>query len=149
MRDWGRLLIRSFGVLHLAYGAIGSIVLVPGLLQILHGNVRFGRHLYERPAYYIAITINCLFVGALIMAGLWLVRLSRRGVTLSNFVLGGEILYWLASSGLSLGLALHGGPAAAIGQSMGAVAGMGDMATSVQVLTGYPLIALVALNFAR
>jgi hypothetical protein len=33
--------------------------------------------------------------------------------------------------------------------SLGATAGIGNMGTNLQLLTGYPLIALIALNLAR
>jgi hypothetical protein len=89
------------------------------------------------------------FISTLIVAGVWLIRLFRRGVTLSNYLFTVEIAFWLTYSLFSLGLKMHGGSAANLGMSMGAVAGVSGMATSAQLITGYPLIALVGLNIAR
>ena len=45
---------------------------------------------------------------------------------------------------------LHGNAATApFGQSLAAVSGIGNMDTALQLLTAYPVIALVALNLAR
>ncbi len=149
MTDRGKLLIRTFGVLHLIYGTAGYVFLVDAAIRIFHGGVHFGKFPYERQAYYVMTGANVLLVSTLILAGCWLVRLLRRGVVLSNFVLTIEVLYWLASTFASHALAMHGNRAAEIGYSIGAVAGIGDMGTNAQFLTGYPLIALVVLNIAR
>jgi hypothetical protein len=149
MTDWGRLLVRSFGVLHLVYGAIGTLFLLDALVRISRNNIQFGKYPYERQVYFFNIGLEVLFVGALIIAGVRLIHLSRRGVILSNCVFLIEIASWLAYSWFSLGLTMHGGRAAALGMSMGAVAGIGGMGTAAQLVTGYPLIALVGLNIAR
>lgn len=39
--------------------------------------------------------------------------------------------------------------AVSVGMSLGAVGGIGNMGTNLQFLTGYPLIALIAVNLAR
>jgi hypothetical protein len=149
MTDWGKLIIRSFGVLHLAYGALGTVFLLRALVQISQHSVHFGKYAYERQVYYLNITLEFFFVGALIIAGVLLMRLFRSGVILSNYVLSLEILFWLAYGLSSLGLIMHGGNAANFGMSMGAVAGIGGMGTAAQFVTGYPLIALVGLNMMR
>ena len=149
MTSWGRTLIRSFGVLHLIYGAVGSLFLLHTFLRILPDSAQLGKYPYERQMYYLSVVVEVSFVSALIVAGVWLIRLSRRGVTLSNYLFTVEIAFWLAYSLFSVGLTMHGGNAAGLGMSMGAVAGVGGMATAVQLITGYPLIALAGLNIAR
>lgn len=150
MRDWDRFLVRLFGVLHLLYGAVGSGFLLDSFYRVLRSNIYFGRFLYERPLYYLALTINTLFILMLLLAGLSLIRFLRRGVVLSNFVFSAEILYWIAFAWLSLGLSIHGNDtASSVGKSMGAVAGIGNMGTSLQLITGYPVIALIVLNLAK
>jgi hypothetical protein len=149
MTSWGRTLIRSFGVLHLIYGAVGSLFLLHTFLRVLPVGAQLGKYPYERQIYFLNVAVEVSFVSALSVAGLWLIRLFRRGVTLSNYLFTAEIAFWLAYSLFSLGLRMHGGNAALLGMSMGAVAGVGGMGTAIQLITGYPLIALVGLNIAR
>ena len=68
----------------------------------------------------------------------------------SNYVFSMEILFWVLSSLVELKLAMSGNATAvSIGMSLGAVEGIGNMGTNLQMLTAYPLIALIALNLAR
>jgi hypothetical protein len=147
MTEWGKLLVRSFGVLHLVYGAVGILFQLRGLLRI--SRVQLDKYPYERPVYYFDVTVEMFFVFALIVAGLLLIRLSRRGVILSNCIFTVEIVLFVAESLVSLEFGMHGGSAAAIGMGMAAVGGIGHMGTAAQFITGYPVIALVGLNIAR
>jgi hypothetical protein len=146
MRDWGRLLIRSFGIANWFYGLTGSYFLVDGLWRANH----FGPYPYEARAYYFLVTINALFLLTIFLTGYWLILIRRRGVVLSNYVFSTEILFFVLSSLASLKLVMSGNATAvSVGMSLGAVEGIGNMGTSLQLLTGYPLIALITLNVAR
>jgi len=146
VRDWGRTLIRSFGVANWFYGLTGAYFLIDGLRRVHH----FGPHPYEAKAYYFLVTINALFLIAIFLTGYWLILIRRRGAVFSNYVFSTEILFWALSSWVSLILAMSSkATAASIGTSLGAVAGIGNMGTALQFLTAYPLIALVGLNLAR
>lgn len=146
MRDWGRILIRSFGIANWFYGLTGSYFLVDALWRANH----FGPYPYEARAYYFLVTINALFLLAIFLTGYWLILIRRRGAVLSNYVFSMEILFWVLSSLVSLKLAMSGNATGvSVGMSLGAVWGIGNMGTALQFLTGYPLIALVALNLAR
>jgi hypothetical protein len=148
MAAWEKPLTRSFGILHLIYGAIGIYFLSGIFVRTLRGP-QLGKYPYERQVFYFDITLEAFFVCALIVAGVWLIRLSRRGVILSNYIFTIETALFVAESLLSLELGMHGGSGAAIGMSMAAVGGIGHMGTAVQFVTGYPVIALVGLNIAR
>ena len=150
MRDWGRTLIRFFGIANWFYGLIGAYFLIDGewrharLRQILRARP------YDSQAYYSLVFINALFLIVLLLAGYWLIRVNRRCAVFSNYLFSFEILYFIGSAWASLALSISSNvTAASIGMSLGAVAGIGNMGTSVQFLTAYPLIALVALNIAR
>jgi hypothetical protein len=146
MRDWGRILIRSFGIANWFYGLTGSYFLVDSLGRANH----FGPYPYEAKAYYFLVTINALFLLAIFLTGYWLILVRRRGVVLSNYVFSIEILFFVLSSLVSLPLAMSSNArAVSIGKSLGAVAGIGNMGTALQFLTAYPFIALVFLNLAR
>ena len=146
MRDWGRTLVRSFGIANWFYAVTGAYFLVDGLRRVNH----FGPNPYEAKAYYFYVSINALFLFGLLLTGYWLILIRRRGVILSNYVFSMEILFFVLSSLVSLRLAMSSNPrAVSVGMSLGAVAGIGNMGTALQLLTAYPLIALVALNLAR
>ena len=146
MRDWGRILIRSFGIANWFYGLTGAYFLIDGLRRV-HD---FGPRPYAARAYYFLVTINAVFLLAIFLTGYWLILIRRRGAVFSNYVFSMEILFWVLSSLISLRLAMSGNATAvSVGMSLGAVEGIGNMGTALQLLTGYPLIALVALNLAR
>jgi hypothetical protein len=146
VRDWGRILIRSFGIANWFYGLTGTYFLVDRLWRVPH----FGPRPYEAEAYYFDVAINALFVFGIFLSGYWLILIRRRGAVLSNYIFSTEILFFVLSSWVSLILAMsRNATAASIGKSFGAVGGIGNTGTALQLLTGYPVIALVALNLAR
>ena len=146
MADWGRTLIRSFGIANCLFGLSGTYLLVDGLRRANH----FGPHPYEAKAYYFYVAINALFLLAILLSGYWLILIRRRGAVFSNYVFSMEILFWVLSSLVPLKLAMSGNATAvSVGMSFAAVGGIGNMGTALQFLTAYPLVALVALNLAR
>jgi hypothetical protein len=145
MRDWGRTLVRSFGIANWLFGLTGTVILIDGLFRANH----FGRNPYDAKAYYFLVAMNALFLLGILLAGYWLILIRRRGVVFSNYVFSIEILFWV---GLPIFDPLYmsgNATAVAISKSVGTVWGIGNMGTVFQFLTGYPLIALIALNLAR
>jgi hypothetical protein len=146
VRDWGRILIRSFGIANWFYGLAGAYFLIDGLRRVHH----FGSRPYEAKAYYFLVSINVLFLVAIFLTGYWLILIRRQGAVFSNYLFSVEILFWVLDSLVTLKLVMSGNAnAVSIGMSLGAVEGIGNMGTSLQILTAYPLIALIALNLAR
>lgn len=148
MRDWGRILIRSFGIANWFYGLTGTYFLVDGLRRVHQFGL--GPRPYEAKAYYFLVTINAVFLVAIFLTGYWLVLIRRRGAVFSNYLFSTEILFFVLYSLVEFKLGMSGNTtAASVGMSLAAVWGIGNMGTSLQLLTGYPLIALIALNLAR
>lgn len=149
MRDWGRTLVRSFGIVNWIYGLEGLYFLVDGLWRIRHGG-HFGPGAYEKKAYYFLVTINAVFLLAIFLTGYLLILIRRRGVVFSNYLFSVEIMLWVLDAMVTVKLLMSGNATeVSLGQSLGAVQGIGNMGTGLQMLTAYPLIALVALNLAR
>jgi hypothetical protein len=98
VRDWGRTLIRSFGIANWFYGLTGAYFLTDGLRRVHY----FGRYPYEAKAYYFLVTINALFLLALFLTGYWLILIRRRGAILSNYLFSTEILFSVLSALISL-----------------------------------------------
>jgi hypothetical protein len=154
--DWGRVLVRLFGIANWFYGLTGAYFLVGGLWRIRHFGPPFGhpgRYPHEASQYYFLVTINAIFVLAILLTGYWLILIRRRGVVFSNYLFSMEILFWVLEAIVSFKLLVSGlygnAAAASFGQSLAAVSGIGNMGTALQLLTAYPVIALVALNLAR
>jgi len=80
--------------------------------------------------------LSLLFVTGLLASGYLLFRLDRRGVTLSNWLCFCELGYWLAWTSVPMNFAHTYGWST-------------SMVTVGQVITAYPILALVALNLAR
>jgi len=148
MPDWGRTLIRSFGIANWLLGLTGAWFLIVTQRRV------HARHLwpnsYDAGAYCFLVTINALFVLAILLTGYWLILIRRRGVVFSNYVFSGEILFWVLSIAVELALGMSGNATAvSVGTSLAAMEGVGNMGIAPQILTAYPLIALIALNLAR
>jgi hypothetical protein len=148
MRDWGRVLIRSFGIANWLFGLIGACFLI-GTQWIVHV-----RHLwpdrYDARAHYFLITTNALFVLATFLTGYWLILVHKRGVVFSNCLFSAEILFFVLSAIVDRSLDASGNATAvSVGRSLGAMDGVGNMGIAPQILTAYPVIALIVLNLAR
>ena len=150
MRDWQKFVVRLFGLLDFLYGAAGAYFVLDGLVRVRQNVQHLAKFRYEPIAFDVELAINALLLAGLILAAYWLVRLDRRGTVLSNYVFSLEILFWVAIAVVDLPLAMsHTRTAEEISKSMGAVAGIANMGTALQILTGYPIIGLVVLNVAR
>ncbi len=84
--------------------------------------------------------LNLAFVLALAVSGFLLLRTGAGAITFVNAVFVGEIVYFIAS------LWPLRGP---LGRSMWEAYGIANVAIMPQLIMGYPLIALIALNFAK
>ena len=150
MKTWTVRLLRSFGVLHIVFGLAGFALAIELLRRYSAAPIRPDDLRFEPAAYYTCTALNLIFVSVLVFAGILLLRADLRGVRLSNWLFATEIAYWLLTSTLGLFLTMSHRPTLSVlGLSMGAVGGIGNMGISPQILTGYPIIALVALNLLR
>jgi hypothetical protein len=84
--------------------------------------------------------VNLVFILALALSGFLLLRTGVRAIIFANFVFGGEIVYFVASLWPSRG---------ALGRSITEAYGIGNVGLIAQLVVGYPVIALIALNVAR
>ncbi len=145
MRDWSRILIRSFGIANWFYGLTGTYLWIAGL-WFNH----IGPNPFEAKAYYFCVVINGLFLFAVLLTGYWLILVRRIGVVVSNYVFLAELLFFVLSYLAALLLVTYGNPCiASVGRNLSNATVMGSIGTVFQFLTAYPLIALVALNLAR
>jgi len=84
--------------------------------------------------------VNLVLLSIQMLAALRLLRLKESGVRLTNVFC--VALYIYEPFGTFFGFG------EGIGMSLGATAGTGNMGTAPQFLTGYPILAFIALNLA-
>jgi hypothetical protein len=150
-RNWPKLLLRSFGSLHLAFGIFGFYFL-------LWAVVGYAVNWHEpsdptiphtKEAFLVRTAVNLGFLVILMWAGLMLLRLRPQAVRVSNWLFVAMIGYFSLGSFLFILEFSRFGHIGPVGSSIGATAGIGEMGTAPVFITGYPLFALLGLNLAR
>lgn len=145
-QGWLPKILKLFGMANLAFGAIGIIGIVVGALSIFTVQARMpASPPYVREMFVVMSAVNLAFLVTLVIAGIGLLRLQTGAVTICNFIFVAEVLYFC-------GVGLLWGPTGMqrpLALSIGAATGIGNLGIAPQILTGYPLIALVALNLVR
>jgi hypothetical protein len=146
---WGSRIIQAFGVTSILFAAAGVYAATETAIGVMGRLAGRADLPYMRSAYGVMTLTNLAFLVGLTVGGMYLWRLSRRGLQICNFVFLLEIAWFIGSVALSLALGMSGGRWAALGRSISAAAGIGDEGIEPQILTGYPVIALIALNLLR
>lgn len=149
MRSWPVITLRTFGVLHIVMALLGVSGDVWSYLA--YAPRALGpdpRYPYALQFYWIYAPVDLLCLVFLIRAGVALWQLESRGRWLSNVVLGFEVMWVLAQWETFILLPLWGGKVNLLVASMHTASGIGTMGSELQTLTGYPLIALLAINIA-
>lgn len=148
---WAQRVVRTLGLVSLLVVAFGFPLCVTTAVRFPQRNVWDPQQPYLAQVFWTMTVINAVFLVALAVGSVLLMRTDRRGLRLCNLVFAAEILYWLASgvAPLYLGLAFKRSDwAIGMARSVGGATGIGNMGISLQILTAYPIIALVALNLA-
>ncbi len=147
MKNSAGKFVRVFGLLHAVYAVAGLTFALDSLHRYSRRPIRTDELYFEPHAFYVSVVLNLFFISLLAISGIFLWRMDRRGVRLSNWLFSLEVIYWVAGAGLTLLLSLSHKPVMnVLGKSIAAVEGIGNMGIAPQILTGYPIIALVALN---
>ncbi len=133
-RPWIVTLVRVFGALNVLFALVGTAVLVLSWISPRWGSTQ--APWLRSVALLVDSIVSLALVTALLASGYLLFRLDRRGVTLSNWLFFCELVYWLAWTSVPMHFAHTYGWST-------------SMVTVGQLITGYPIIALVALNLAR
>lgn len=144
-RIWPRGFIRAFGAINVVLSCAGVYLLAVELFIFVSG-----RHTHERyisQAYYAMTVINLVCLAAGLVAGIYLLRLRPHGLVICNFVFGFQIVYFLVITFLPLMLTSSPG-ASAVGDSIAAAGGIGNIGIGVEGTIVYPIVALAVLNLA-
>ena len=147
--SWARRILRVFGVLHI-------IMAVMGVMGAIGHAGDLPKELALHPApphfltFYFAVTavsLPCLYL--LGTAGVALVRRDPRGVRRSNLALLLEVVWFTGASLPGEVMRLAGGPWGPLGMSEIRATDEGTLCLIPQVVTGYALVALIAVNLAN
>lgn len=132
--------LRALGVANVAFAVLGSYLLLSTATRIAHSPfVANHRAPYTVLFFKIFSVANAAFVLWLVVAGVYLIRLNPKGVTLSVWLFAVEISYFISTTLTDLFVRSD------VALSIAAAAGIGNEGIAPQVVTFYPVIALVAL----
>src|SRR5882762_162528 len=135
---------RIFAIGNFLVVLIGLLFLLPTVWSIRTGaveNVPTNSHFATW--FWAMAFINLCFLALLVVGGIHLFRLRPSGVTICNAVFVGEIIYFFVIGFLWSALPRP------LSMGVAAATGVGNMGISPQVISGYPLVALICLNLAR
>jgi hypothetical protein len=144
--NWPAVIFRVFAVTNFLVAIVGAFFLASVVPSVVVGSIgNSAEEPYFIQFYWSMTAINVCFLGLLVLGGVYLVRLEKFGVVICNVVFVAEILYFF------LGIGLLWSPAFSrpISGSAAAATGVGNMGLSPQLISAYPVIALVCLNLAR
>jgi hypothetical protein len=147
---WNRRIIRTIGTASIFFALFGGFFAVTSAPRSLAGLRDSPAHPYVREAYCVMAFVDLCCLVTLTVGGVYLLRLRRAGLIISNVGFAIEI-GWFLGSGLLLPLIwfVSGGRARALTDSIAGATGIGSIGTTPQIITGYPVIALIFLNLAR
>jgi hypothetical protein len=148
-RSWPVVTIRVFAVLNLVMGLLGFALLLNSIGIRLTYSPWPQDPPYLAQAYYVRSAINLLFVVLTLLGGIYLWGLRGGGWNLCKVLFISEIAYFFLNwFDYPLLLLAFGSKASLVSMALAASEGTGNMGTGPQTLTGYPVIALVALKIA-
>lgn len=143
---WSRRILRGIGIANILFAVFGGFLAARGVAQILPRLRDSPIEPYEREVYCIMTLVDLCCLLVLSVGGIYLSRLHRIGLKICNIVFAVEIAWFLAGAWIPLAL---GGRWAPLGDSIAAAGGIGAVGTGPQIITGYPVLALIFLNLAR
>jgi hypothetical protein len=142
--EWPAVTYRVFAIGNVLVVLTGLLFLLPTVWSVRIGAVENApTNSYFATWFWAMAFINLCFLALLVVGGVQLFRLRPSGVTICNAVFVGEIIYFLVTGVLWSALPRT------LSMGMAAATGVGNMGLSTQLISGYPLVALICLNLAR
>jgi hypothetical protein len=134
-----------FAVTNFLVAMVGGFFMATYVPSVVAGSVgNSTKDPYFLQFYWPMTAMNLCFLGALVLGGIYLLKLENLGVTICNVAFIAEIVYFF-----SIDFFWSAPFSRAINLSAAAATGVGNMGLSPQLICGYPLIALLCLNLAR
>ncbi len=142
--EWPAVTYRVFAIGNFLAVLIGLLFLLPTAWIVGFGAVENAPTNPHFATWFWALaSINLCFLALLVVGGVHLFQLRPSGVTICNAVFVGEVIYFLVIGFLWSALPRP------VAMGLAAATGVGSMGLSPQLISGYPLAALICLNLAR
>ena len=149
MTTWPKITIRTIALGNVAMGAIGLFLQIDSFVRFSQRHQFNATRPYETYAYWVVACIAFLFVSLALISGLLLWRTSRSALRICNLLFGAQLVYWVGGTMLDVMLATSKSESAhRFVTTLASVNGIGNMGLAPQVLSLYPVWALVLLNLA-
>jgi hypothetical protein len=134
--------------MNILFAAFGAYVAAAGAAPVIARVHNTAAEPYVRQVYFASTFVDAGCLIMLVVGAAYLLRLNRFGRRICNFAFAIEIAWFLGFAWFPLALWMLGRWALP-GRSIAAAAGIGGMAMTPQIITGYPVLALIFLNLAR
>jgi hypothetical protein len=145
---WVQRIIRAIGVVNILFAAIGGCLAAFELVMGGFVGVQNSpTEPYVRQVYFIFTFMDAACLVMLVIGSAYLLRLKRLGLRICNWVFATEIARFFASSLIPPALFMSG--RTLLAGSIAAAGGIGSAAIVLQIITGYPVLALIVLNLSR
>jgi hypothetical protein len=145
---WSRVVLNLFGILHSLFAAYGFYLVVSVMVGFAaEGQMppQDSQVPYLLESFVVMTAMNLAFIVVLLFAGISLIHSRTAAIRLSNWLFLLMIVYEAAL--LFRGWVLPVGETISAG--IAAAYGVGNIGLAPQVLTGYPIIALIGLNLTK
>jgi hypothetical protein len=148
MKSWQKYVARAIGLSNFAM-AMAGLLLMGEMPFRAAANFKSKGEEYAVVPFYLMTFVTCLFLLALVVGGIYVWRLSRRGLVLCNIVFMAEICYWFVVYSLSIPPHLTTGSTGLnFRAGIGATGVIANLGMWPQFISLYPFLALVMLNVA-
>jgi hypothetical protein len=145
---WPTLTIRVFAVLNLLLGLEGFAAMLTTVTWTLMRDAWSQDPPFYAQAFYFRSAVNLVFVVLTLVGAVYLWRLDQRGWRVCKTLFIAEIAYFFLDwYDFPLIWAL-GKRGPLVSMALAASAGTGNMGTTLQVITAYPVIGLITLKIA-
>lgn len=146
--SWPRKVVPALGTINILLGLAGIYALWAEFYIFTHNPHDFvHRAPYLDEAFHATAAVDLVCLVTIIVGGILLLRIRRSGRVICNLLFSFEIAYWLFIAALGL---IPGGSGSftPVIRSVAAAAVLGNLGMGPQMISAYPIIALVVLNLA-
>lgn len=137
-KKWPGNVMVGFGFANIAYAVAGLALQLPVMFSFHSKFAPDPSKPYFFQAFYIMSSVEMIFCIALGIIGVFLTMRNLKAVLWCDALFVLEVLFFVATAMLWIHPTL--------GMSVGAATGIGGMGLVLQIITGYPVIAGIALT---
>lgn len=144
---WEKIVLRGLGTTNVVMGAMGVYLQTDGLIRFSRQHSFADSH--DVKAFWIMTSICLAIVAVTLISGILLWKMGRWAARLCIACFAFELAYWLGSSVVRVSLITsHGDRAHTLAASLARVTGIANVGISPQILSFYPVWALLLLCWA-